>query len=418
MDLNRTNFGEYRDINPPTWLMMPWPVYLTGFDSGSFAITQGFSRRRCFILWMLLTSLFNVGTLQGQLSDSSTSWQDSMQHKLYFDFRASSFFKNNEYSNDFTKGFTGIGYMARPAISYYLTEKTQLKTGVFVQYYAGQSRYNRVLPLFSLIQKLNDKSVLILGHINGTLSHRLEEPFFRFDQYYQDNVEYGMQWKWASAAWRSDLWLDWQVFIEPGDTFQEQFQIGWTQDIRVFKGSFEIKLPVQILATHRGGEIITSDEGVLTLLNTAAGLRIEKALSSGRSVSFEPMVYRFDAVTLPEHGVNSLPLDDGTAYYLKLKYQSRAIEAMLGYWRADSFFAPGGESLFHSISDFDRDFIKEERQLTTAKFIWKKHIGEAVFLSLRLDMYYDNVAHQLAHAVGLYCVVNERFFISNLKPDL
>jgi hypothetical protein len=352
--------------------------------------------------------------LNAQLRDTRIGPPDSISYNLSFDFASTWFFKNNEYSNDFTRGFTGIGYLTQPRFAFAISEKSELMAGAFLQQYSGRDGYSKVIPLFSITQKLGRRSELIFGHIKGTLNHELEEPLLRFDSYYLNAVEYGFQLRSRSKAVRYDFWLNWQDFIEEGDAFQEAFQLGWTSALRLTKTKLSLYWPIQVLVTHRGGEIDSSEEGVLSVFNLLSGIQARIDLGSDRSLSLEPLYFYFTAPSVPLTGINALALDNGHALYVKLSYKTKVFNILAGYWQARNFFAPGGESLFHSISDYKSDFTQENRSILNAKMAWSPGIFKNMDLSLRLDFYYDTEAQQLAHAAGLYLVFNERFFLRNL----
>lgn len=353
--------------------------------------------------------------MKAQLRDERIGPVDSIAHNLAIDFSSTWFIKNNEYSNDYTRGFTGIGYLLKPQVAYTLSERAELKLGAFLQHYSGRDDYSNVIPLFSISQKLGDHSELIFGHIKGTLNHELEEALFRIDRYYLNAVEYGFQLRSRSKVMRYDLWLNWQDFIEEGDPFQEAFQLGWTSDVRLTKSILGLYWPMQILVSHRGGEIDSSDEGVLSVYNLVSGLRAMLKLNKNRSLNFEPLYFYFRAPSVPTSGVNALALDKGHAFYIKLSYETKEFNVMAGYWKADNFLAPGGESLFHSVSDYKSNFIQENRRLINTKIVWNPKVFKKLDLSLRLDLYYDTEARDLAHAAAVYLVFNESFFLANLK---
>jgi len=370
---------------------------------------------RAIVTLIISAFVFSSDAINAQLRDLRIGPPDSIPHNLAIDFSSTWFFKNNEYSNNFTRGFTGIGYLMNPQLAYGLSERAELKVGAFLQHYSGRDNYSSVIPLFSLTQKLGNHTELIVGHIKGTLNHDLEEALFRFDRYYLNAVEYGIQLRSRSKPIRYDFWLNWQEFIEEGDAFQEAFQLGWTSDLRLTKTRVSLYWPMQILVSHKGGEIDNSDEGVLSVFNLVSGLRAKLNLDKNRSLNIEPLYFYFTAPSVPSTGINALALENGHAVYLKLSYETKSFNAMAGYWKSKNFFAPGGESLFHNVSDYRSNFTQENRTLVNAKIAWNPRVFKKLDFSLRLDLYYDTEARHLAHSAGIYLVFNERFFLAHLQ---
>ena len=341
-------------------------------------------------------------------------FRDSSAHCLYLDLDASSYLKNNEYSNSFTRGFTGIGYMLGPGLKYYSSNNLSLHAGIFLQQYSGIDAYSKYVPTFTIDYKASDNLRIILGNIYGNLKHNIEEANYRFDRYYQDNLETGMQLLWHSDRFVADLWLDWQQFIFEGDDLQEQFQIGSVSELGILDSQFSLSWPMQVLFTHKGGEIDISPDPVSSILNLSTGLKLSYEGSQG-SVEFKSLYFIFDALTVQDQGVNALPFEDGSALLFKLQYKRKSMTSSLSYWNSDSYYSPFGETLYHSISDHIIDYTEVDREILKYDFQWATQIASSAEISARLDLYYDLVNDDLAHAVGLYLVLDESFFLGKIK---
>ncbi len=352
--------------------------------------------------------------MSGQSISESTALKDSIAKSVYFDLHAISYFKNNEYTNDFTRGFTGIGYLAKPELSLYLTDKLRISGGALIQQYSGRDTLEMVLPVFRMQYAFDESLQLVLGNIYGNLNHGLKEALFRYDRLYTDNMEYGFQLLGKHDRYNFDLWLNWQEFIKPGDNFQEAFQIGLVSSVLIMNGNIRIRWPFQFLLHHRGGEIDVSPSPVSTEWNLYSGLRLEKSLSENAFIYFEPSYYIYSGNTLPASMLSSIAFSDGNAWSIEMGYQDSDWTASFSYWNADGFFAQGGESLYFSVSDYDEFFVDLSRSLIKAQIFWQNRISSEVNLELGLDAYYDTENDHLAHAFRIMLAIDTDILLKRM----
>lgn len=350
--------------------------------------------------------------------NSKTLLCDSCDKEISLQIESASFIKNNEYFNDFSKGFTGLGFFLKPTLQYYFTKNTKVSAGVFLLKYDGMDYFTQAIPIFSIQQRLTPNLDLILGSIYGTLNHQLEEPLFRFDRYYQNHVENGFQLLYHSTFIKSDLWLNWEKFIFTNSPYQEELVFGNNTRFTVFQSKkFSVHLPFQFLISHIGGQIDASLNPVATLVNGMSGLSLGYVMDDGNSLKFESLYFLYHAMAMPETGINSQPFKNGQALYLKVQYNYKSLSTMIGYWSANKFIAPRGEFLFQSVSDWKEGFSQEKRKLITAKIELKHKLSESIKIVLKADAYYDVMNANLAHSEGLYFIINESFFLKKIKSN-
>lgn len=330
--------------------------------------------------------------------------------------QSASFGKNNEYFNDYTEGFTAIGFFLRPTLEYYFNSSTKANLGIHLLKYSGMNRFLQVLPVFSVQHEFNENFEIVLGNIYGTLNHNLEEPLFRYDQYYKQNVEYGIQLLYNSEYATSDIWINWRKFIQRGDPHREKFTIGNTSIVHLLKKEkVAINLPIQLLLNHEGGQINKSQLPTYTIFNGVSGIQLQYGNSDENYIELEPLVFWH---TGPEYDAeigNISAYKSGKALYLKLNYQFHQLYGMLGYWNSDRFIAPGGEYLFMSISEVNNSLRVQKRELLTAKIGLEKNISKSMNFQLRADGYYDLQNNDIAYSVGLYFIIDRSFFITEIK---
>lgn len=336
--------------------------------------------------------------------------KDSFHQQLDLRFESNSFIKNNEYNSKTTKGFTGIGFSAKPTLEYWASQGTKINAGVFLLKYSGQDEFLESIPIFSVQQKLSQDLDLVLGSIYGNLNHELEEPLYRIDNFYQNNVEYGLQLLYQKAKFKSDLWISWDEFIQRGDPFQEQWTAGAHLTFDVFKkDNWRIVIPFQSLLFHYGGEIDTSPDPVLSIYNGQLGLKAINNFKSGRNLDFSVSYYIYDALNAPDAGVHAQAYSNGQALLIASTYQVKNIKFSMAYWAAENFIAPRGEFLILSIPEFEEGSNIASRFFLNAGLSFKKEIQKNMLLEFDMRGYYDLDAQQFSHAMALYFFINDVF---------
>ncbi len=338
---------------------------------------------------------------------------DSCYKQLHFHIEASSFFKNNEYFNNFTEGYTGIGFFLKPSFDYYFTPKLRTRAGVFLLKYSGRNKFNTIIPIFSVQYKLLKSLDVVFGNLYGNINHGLEEPLFRYDRYFQHNMEYGLQLLLHTHSVTSDLWLNWEHFIMEGDSTQEEFVVGNNTNVLLLQSNiFKISLPFQMIIAHKGGQIYAGPHYLSTLANALTGLRVTYNINRNSKVELSQLVafYKglsFPAVNLPEHQL----FDKGYGLYSKINYNYRFLNLMVGYWYANSYIAPRGEYLFQSVSERFPNFSEKIRQLFTSRLSLSKLIAQGIHIELRGATYYDLVHSHLDFSYSFYLVIDHSFFL-------
>ncbi len=371
------------------------------------------------MLKLFVISILICTQVHAQTFRTVTSAQEDSVGTLSFDINGTFFFKNNEYFNSFTKGFTGIGYFLKPSLTYQLLPKTELELGCYLLKYSGTSKVSELEPTFRIKHQLSPSAMLVVGNIYGNLNHELEEPIYRFDRFYQNNLENGFQLLIDHEKIKSDIWLNWERFIFTGDSLQEKLVAGNTNRIVLLKKDHvALTLPVQALFVHIGGQIDSSPNAATTTLNTFTGLQLTYHINSTSSVYLAPLVSHYIGIGLPEYGQpNSQHFQNGMGIYPKIGMEHKRLVFMLGYWNAKQYIAERGEYLFQSVSEFNPSFTEANRELYTAKASFQKNFDDKLKIEVRGEAYFDPINTQLDYSYGLYLVANESFFIIRNKKQ-
>ena len=351
-----------------------------------------------------------MATLEAQDFKTLELLKDSTNQALNIRVESVSFVKNNEFNSDFTAGFTGLGFTLRPTLEYWATQGTRINAGAFLQKYSGQEAFSKTIPIFTVQQKLSQDLDLVIGAIYGNLNHDLDEPLYRVDHFYQDNVEYGLQLLLQKPRLKTDLWIAWNQFIQKGDSFQEQWIAGANAEFELWKNeTFKITTPFQILLFHYGGEVDTSPDPVLSILNSRIGLRLSHTLSENTNWQFDPAIYLYDGLNLPEMGVHAQAYENGLAIYLKTYLNHKNLRFSLSYWQAEQFIAPRGEYLLMNVGEFGNDNAIDSKSFLNGGFRVHKNIKKNMRLEFDVRGYFDLDNQKFSHAMGLYFFMNEVF---------
>jgi hypothetical protein len=383
--------------------------------------------KRIFLFFILI---FCVKTLTFAQDNSIfltyNEISDTNQYKLNFGIESTSFVKNNEYF-DHLKGWTGIGFFIKPQFVYQPTRTTEIQAGYFLEKYSGIDKFSSAIPLFRVRQKLGSKWEMILGHLYGNLEHNLSEPIYRFDRYYTDNPEYGMQFLFKNRFVSNDFWANWEKFIFPYDTFREEFVIGNSFNASIkFSKEFSLNIPFQFTWTHAGGQIYEHKplrENIMSLYNFITGLSVrfspntdQKQFNTKRlkfnHITFEYNYFKYIAGANPPPGDEfNQPYNDGQGSYFKVNADLGVVKTMLGYWRSNHFIAPRGEEIFLSAFSNGNANLVPEVEMINFKIAYDRFISDKIRLSFRTDLYYSLILESVFYSYSIYFVYNDLFQI-------
>ncbi len=334
---------------------------------------------------------------------------------LFLRFGGSAFVNNKEFFNVYQPGYTLIGFYLQPQLEYYPGPSTMLRAGVHLLKYSGLGEFHQAIPTFTVHHSFAPGFELVFGSLYGSLNHGLIEPLFKFERVFTHHNESGLQFLIDMDFIEADIWLNWERFIFTGSPFQEEFTAGFSSTIfpGEREGRFRLELPLQLLATHLGGQIDVSEERLQTLVNFAGGVVAEWDVGGPvvETLGFRGYLAGFADLS----NYLRYPYDRGWGLYPNIHVKTRWVEGGLGYWVGNRFVAPRGEPVFQSVSRVDPDVAEAHRELLTAKVIHNRKLVRGLKMGLRFEVYYDHPARQFDHTGGLHIMIDERFFITTLK---
>lgn len=345
-----------------------------------------------------------------------SSFKPEAKENLYFRFENLNFAKNNEYDGELVKGATYFGYVATPKIVYYPTSNFRIEAGVRLQKYSGLSYFSESEPVFSLHYQANKKLSLILGSLNQEDNHHLHEAIFDPERFFTGKGENGIQALYNSKFLRADAWINWEHFIFQDDPLKEFFTFGLCADLSLnsLDSKYALSIPLQVLFVHRGGEIDSSDEDKQTVRNIVTGISLKKELSGYflKSYELEALVFDFN----DDSFTNEFGSSKGNAIHLRAGVKTEHSSLKIGYWSGDKFNSARGSALFQSMSVFDNSYVREKRNLFTAKYRIHKSIAKGILIGGQVDAYFDsNSTGDLSYATSVFVKINAEFFIKKLK---
>ncbi len=347
--------------------------------------------------------------------DDYKNRQDSVpgEGKLFLDLQGSTWFYNNEYFNPFYRGYTLIGAYFQPSLIYQSNPKLKFSAGANLRRNYGDNLKTTVNPLFSIEYWPVDNFSVLMGSFNGGENHGLHEVLFSFENHLTDIVENGILINYKNARLTSETWLNWESFIFPGDTIQEQFTAGSSNRIKLLESaSWSITLPVNILAHHAGGQINISDKPVETLINISEGLKISRVIKASflNNIFTELTVF---------HSTGDFIPSPGWAFSAKTGAQLTHFEVNAEYFRANDFISFAGNPLFrfreatgNPVTPFRYGGTLE---MLNFKAGFRQKMSRNSFLFLRFEGYYFTGTSKLDYSYSLHFQVRDFLRLSHLK---
>lgn len=336
---------------------------------------------------------------------AETDRADSLHAKLLqLEFSNTNFFRNNEYTNNFQKGYSLIGFHAAPKLNYQLSKGTQIHAGGFFLRYFGEKGFHAIKPIFTVRHRFSPSFAMLMGSLHNQKRHGLSNILYDPERMLTDPTEYGIQFLYEKKNLQADLWLDWQQFIHPGSPFQEEFVVGFSSrtDLLSNHPGIDLSLPVQSLIKHKGGQIDSTEQPISTLLDFAAGITGEFHFSGNEEhfIRAESYLTGFRKLTneSPE------PFKSGLGLYAQVSLNYKSFELGTGYWKGNKFRSIMGDPLYQSFP-FMEGTKGEKRELIEGNLRYLIEFSEVTF-SARMRMLYDTNTQKLDYHYGIYLFID------------
>lgn len=316
------------------------------------------------------------------------------------------FLKNNEYFSPIVKGATYPGVQFMPVISYQVENRLKAEFGMTGLYYSGDQQKDGVYVFNAVHAKLQyairPHFNLIFGNYYGGVNHRLIEPLYKWERQLIDKPESGLQLIFDNERFFVDAWLNWQRFIQKGDSVPEVLTFGTSALFTLTKpeSPFKVSLPVQLLIHHQGGQIDVSEEKMIVSGNLATGISTEFFLNKKliQSVRMDCYVLAYYD-KLPDNSVR--PYDHGWGIYPVITVNGFPFKLMAGYWRSRKFYSFEGEPLFSSFNTDYPDEILTERSLVTFKASYSRQLHRMFAIGAQIETYTDLDRGETDYSFGI-----------------
>jgi hypothetical protein len=365
---------------------------------------------RILFLFLLTLTTYCVQSQNFYKSYLPANLESADSGTINVHFYNNNFVKNNEYFGPYTEGITYIGTIIQPEISWSISDKFSLSAGWYLRYFYGKDNFEQSLPVIRARYTFLPGAQVIIGQLDGQLKHEYIEPIYNTDNYFSINPEYGVQFLLDRKKIHVDFFMDWEHFLMPGDTDQEEIGGGLlaTYSLNDRDEKRGLSIDFQSIIHHFGGQVDASENPIQTRSNIAAGLQY----------TFVPGLKMLDRITLSTFYIramelsntNTIPFKSGFATHNTITFQNKWIQIGSGWFHGDDYFAPKADYLFQSVSQFSDYSTTNGRDLITSKFLFGNEITKGVTLSIRYESYFDLQRKWNDFSYGLNISVNEKVF--------
>jgi hypothetical protein len=325
------------------------------------------------------------------------------------------FIEDNEYYNPVIEGYTLLGFFFQPELVYTPSRMVTLRAGTHILKYYGTEKFSQVRPVFSTTLNLTDKTSLTLGSLSGSDKHHFFDPHFYSERFYNEYVEDGLQLTSVNEHIFTDTWISWENFIFKGDSTREQFTFGesFRYTSSPIADFIRIEVPVQLQLKHLGGQISDYPQEMQSFINIAAGLRVNFDIAEKRLGQAGIEFLQF--INKSRDGDSISGITHGTASWLRLHYSWKALKLETGYWQAHNFYAPNGNPIYGSISEYQPDVVIHDRRLINNSVQLKILPASSLELFFGLDLYYDIDIKRLDQAYTLHLNFDKLINLTSAK---
>lgn len=365
-------------------------------------------------LLSLLVLLVSASALEAQTISDITNFYthiDTAKVKtLDFEFENLSFFDNTEYMGDIVDGYTWTGAWIRPKLGYTFNDKLKVEFGGHFLRYHDRDDYTVVRPWLTAEFQMFKPLKVIFGNLDENNNHGLVKQLWEPERILTDPPREGIQFQLKTKYFEADNWMSWEQFILPGDPYQEHMTFGFTSRGQIYSNSVTtVKIPLQLLVYHMGGEIDSSPLPVVTHLNYGTGLETNFNFGEQfvKSVDLNAL---WIAYQCPD-GPAPYPYDKGYGYSVTLAGDTRLGRISFDYWNGYQFVAPYGKKMYWSVSDRDPALSQQDRSQIAMNYMLRQHIMKDIEFAFIGEAYWDFLTQRFSFGFGYYLVINADFLL-------
>lgn len=326
--------------------------------------------------------------------------------KLAIDVDALTFFRDNEYDSDITKGYTLPGAWVRPSVQYNPLGNIHLELGVSALFFSGANKYPcysfHDIPMWKGEQYQKGCHLLpwvradfkaghfnfVLGNIYGGANHDFSTPLYNKEQMLLADPEMGFQILFKDRHFRGDAYIDWQSFQFRNDNHQEVFTVGVSTKTTPFDRptlrDFSVK--ASLLIQHRGGEMDVPSRPVQTNHNALLGILWEKDFKAG---FFNSLAAEADVLGCFQQTGHLWHFDSGAAYNASVTANYlNGLHTQLGFFAAPSnFISLYGNPYFSTVSTKNEGEYYSGTKNAYLDFGYARTFAKAYTIGASLEMF-------------------------------
>ena len=345
------------------------------------------SSEKVFTLLFLFVCTKSIAQIDYPTFKSTSEINPADSQQLSFNLYNFNYVNNTEWFGNIPLSGTLFGYQLIPEIEYQISPKLIIKGGIYIQKEFGRPHYTTVDPTFSVKYKAKHSS-FILGTLEGNANHGYIEPIYDYKLIINERLENGFQFQVDTKPYTHDFFINWRKAIHPGDDFKEEFDIGYVSRLNIIDNKkFNLALPVQLLYSHKGGQVDSLHTPLQSLTNFAIGpsssFNINKKLL--HKILFDNYYVNYKDIS----GEKLQPFNEGNAFLSHLLFDFKNVGIDLRYWNGEGFIGPRGMALFQSVSEKYPGLVEKHRELLIVSFIYDKEIFKNVNFDFRFIPYKD-----------------------------
>jgi hypothetical protein len=375
-----------------------------------------FCRVRFFILVFILVGLKVNAQVDYPTFKSRTIINPADSEKLSLNISNLNYIYNTEYFGNIPLSGTLFGYELNPEFQYQPNSRFVIKGGIYLQKEFGRDGFTTIAPTFSVKYKAIHSSY-ILGTLEGNTNHGYVEPIYDYKLLINERLENGFQFFVDTKPYEHDFFINWRRAIHVGDPFKEQFDIGYLAKFNVITNDkFELKIPLQLLYTHKGGQIDSNSTPLTSIVNDATGLSLKFNLGNHflRTIVADNYYVNYKDIS----GTKVQPFNEGNAYLSHLLFKFKYFDIDLRYWNSQGFVNPRGNSLFSSVSEKYPGLVEKHRELLLASFIYDTHLFRNGNFDFRISPYRDFIEKKTEYSYEMYFSYQLNVLLAKIKNSL
>lgn len=343
---------------------------------------------------------------------SNAELNDTSAGKLALTISTSNFVKNNEYFNQMVEGYTLIGFWAEPTLEYAVGSMTSIRAGLSAVRFFGKDGFYATEPILRIRHGFTPHVSLTMGSLPYS-QYGMPAPLLDPERFYLHRVNNGALFQVSFPSFSSDSWLSWDRFSFYGDTVQELVSAGNGSLITLLqRGKFKVQLPVYLIITHRGGQVVRPKQPIETLVNAGIGAKI--CWKGARlSMEFTPNGFLYQKLT--NHP--SQPFSKGWAFYPVLTLLHGRMIWESSWWHGQNFIAPKGELIYTQLSTYNKDVIAKSHDVVVNKLGYRTALTHGIQLEAAVESYYFPSEKRMDYNFWVHFNWYFRHHLKRLNPE-